>query len=295
MAISRLKRVCPLLERESPTRILSYAPAPWVLRQCLETKFVFLENPPAYEQFKEEYAWEVTSRKESEMRKKAEPLLYTSSSMIKEFRRRILKRNKMLRLTLPLLLKSRSDTINLLDIGCGCGQLLENVHSSLPSDVKRRCVPHGIEISKELARISNENLSRLGGQCLNDTALDGIARFGAIYFDVIVMQSFLEHEINPMPTLRCCVECLRPGGCIVVKVPNYACINRLLRGARWCGFRWPDHVNYFTPQTLKAISCRAGLQFQQRFLLDWHLFSDNMYAVLSKSVLPAANVPEVPL
>ena len=52
-----IRRVCPLLERESATAVLPYAPSPWVLRQCLETGFVFLENPPRYESFRYDYAW----------------------------------------------------------------------------------------------------------------------------------------------------------------------------------------------------------------------------------------------
>jgi hypothetical protein len=45
---THLKRVWPLLERQSATRILPYAPLPWELRQCRETGFVFLQNPPDY-------------------------------------------------------------------------------------------------------------------------------------------------------------------------------------------------------------------------------------------------------
>ena len=27
---------------------------------------------------------------------------------------------------------------------------------------------------------------------------------------------------------------------------------------RWCGFRYPDHLNYFTPKTLAAMAGEAG-------------------------------------
>ena len=70
-----------------------------------------------------------------------------------------------------------------------------------------------------------------------------------------------------------------------VKVPNYACFNRTVRGDRWCGFRWPDHVNYFTPRTLREMVESAGLRIARMNFFDRHPFSDNMYAVLEK---PAA-------
>jgi hypothetical protein len=68
----------------------------------------------------------------------------------------------------------------------------------------------------------------------------------------------------------------------VVKVPNWACINRSVRGERWCGFRWPYHVNYFTPDTLREMAARAGLVVSRMSRIDVSPLSDNMYAVLMK-------------
>lgn len=291
MSSATIKRVCPLLERESPSRVLSYAPAPWVLRQCLETGFVFLENPPGYESFVEDYAWEVTSSQESASRQAAEPVLYPVSTAAKRLRSQVLKRNKIRTLAVAILRDTRSRRINLLDMGCGWGGLPQDVISSLPEDVQSRCVPHGIELSKELARISYEKFAGLGGMCVHDNALNGLARFPTNYFDLVVMLSFLEHEINPLPLLRRSTERLKPEGHIILKVPNYGCFNRTVRGARWCGFRWPDHVNYFTPTTLRAMAARAGLRVARMNFLDRHPFSDNMYAVLQK---PLSTEPTAP-
>src|SRR6266478_55831 len=88
-------RVCPLTERPGATTRLSYAPPPWVLLKCRETGFVFLENPPPYEAFKEDYAWEVTSKEETKRRHTSEPALHFLSTAVKAARRRILKRHKI--------------------------------------------------------------------------------------------------------------------------------------------------------------------------------------------------------
>lgn len=283
MPTTTLRRVCPLLERETSTEILPYAPRPWILRRCTESGFVFLENPPAYESFSEDYAWEVTSTQESRARKSAEPLRYAISTGFKKFRGRVLKRNKIRDLAHIVLENIDSDQVQLLDVGCGWGGTLEDIISILGQDKRLHCVPHGIELSRELAQISNERLRLRGGGCIHDTALNGLASFPRDYFSLIIMSSFLEHEINPLPLLRECNLRLQIGGHVVLKVPNFACFNRFARGARWCGFRWPDHVNYFTPHTLREMTSRAGLTVKRMSLLDRHPFSDNMYAVLVKS------------
>ena len=69
---------------------------------------------------------------------------------------------------------------------------------------------------------------------------------------------------------------------IVIKVPNYASINRSVRGPKWAGFRWPDHVNYFTPSTLRKMADKAGFGIRRMGLADRFPLSDSMYAVLSK-------------
>lgn len=275
-------RVCPLLERESETKILSFAPVPWVLRQCIETDFVYLENPPAYESFKEDFAWEHTYEQEGKRRQKAEPIRFAISSGVKKFRKHVLKRNKIRAMCNALLRGIQSPQIHLLDVGCGWGNLLEEVLSALPADLRNRCVPHGIELSKTLSGYAQERFGPFGGSCIHDNALNGFAQFPADYFDVIIMSSFLEHEINPLPLLRRCRERLRASGYIIIKVPNLDCLNRRVRGTRWCGWRWPDHVNYFTPKTLNAMVARADLRIVRMTLLDRQPLSDNMYAVVQK-------------
>jgi SAM-dependent methyltransferase len=277
-----MKRVCPLLERESESIVLDIAPPPWVVRQCRETGLVFLENPPGYASLHSELAWELTWQREAHARAAAEPTLYAMSGAAKRFRQQVLKRNKVADLATAIVRASASPQIRMLDLGCGEGRLLGTVMDRLPRDVRSRCVPHGVEISNELARRSQAALAAYGGRCVHASALDGMASFDDGYFDLIVLASFLEHEIQPLPLLRECARSLRIGAHVVVKVPNYASWNRSLRGARWCGYRWPDHVNYFTAQTLAAAAQAAGLEVERMKLLDRFPLSDSLYAVLRR-------------
>jgi SAM-dependent methyltransferase len=278
-----MKRVCPLLERETATTTLDIAPPPWVVRECRETGLVFLENPPGYDSLRAEIAWERSSAQESQRRAAAEPALYALSTAAKRFRLRVLKRNKVADLATTIVRGSDAPRIDLVDVGCGEGTLLGEVMDRLDPDLRRRCVPHGIEISDELARRSQAALAPYGGRCVHASALDGLAGFDAASVDLIVLASFLEHELRPLPLLRECARTLRPGGRVLVKVPNYASWNRRLRGRRWCGYRWPDHVNYFTPATLAAAALAAGLEVERMTLLDRLPVSDSLYAVLRRA------------
>jgi len=275
-------RACPLLDEAAPTDALPYAPAPWDLRQCRQTGFVFLRNAPTYERLAEEFAWESTYRNESEARARAEPVRYAISTFIKSLRSR-LKRNKVVDLSVQAVLAAPSrEVVRLLDVGCGRGQLLGEVLERLPAERRRQCRPMGIEISTELARLSEAALAPLGGTCLHASALEGLTRCEPDSLDVVVMASFLEHEVQPLAVLQQCARKLVAGGRVIVKVPNYASWNRRMRAERWCGFRWPDHVNYFTPETLQAMARKAGLRVQRIAWSDRFPLSDSLYAVLER-------------
>jgi len=86
---------------------------------------------------------------------------------------------------------------------------------------------------------------------ISANAIDGSSELNPDSIHVVVMSSFLEHECRPLSLLKQFHPILKSKGVIILKVPNFACWNRIIRGRKWCGFRYPDHVNYFTPRTLQ--------------------------------------------
>lgn len=134
-------RHCPLLDRPARTEPVEGAPAPWELRRCTETGFVFLANPPAQERFQDQYAWEVTHEREVEQCGQ----------------------------------RSTKAPIRLVDIGCSYGMLAVRVLSRLSSDVSSRLEPVGIEISNSLAKKAHKTLRKHGGRCIHGTAIKGLA------------------------------------------------------------------------------------------------------------------------
>ena len=87
---------------------------------------------------------------------------------------------------------------------------------------------------------------------------------------------------QPLALLEACRAKLVPGGRVIIKVPNFACWNRRVRGRRWCGFRYPDHVNYFTPATLTRLVEAAGLCVRSPGWRDRLPTSDNMWFVIER-------------
>lgn len=158
----------------------------------------------------------------------------------------------------------------LLDIGCG-----DVVRWTTPF------VPFGIEISKHLAARANDKMKPLGGECFQGAGADIIFDLPENHFDSVMMHSYLEHEIRFRDLLRGCLRALKPGGRAFVRVPNFSSLNRRISGVKWPGFRYPDHVNYFTPESLRRAAHEARFEFK---LVNRHKIwvDDNIQAVLIK-------------
>ena len=280
------ERLCPILERATVNVATKYSRDSWKLVQCSETGFVFLPDPPDYSQLVDEMAWEKLMEEERARRRREEPFIAWTSSFTKKFRRLVFRRrNKLYSLARSVVCRNggMKDAIRVLDIACGWGYLMEDFHLRFRS-VGRKVVPVGIEISRRLAAISAERFAPLGGTVIFASALDGADQIAEGSVDIAIMSSFLEHEQQPLTLLKKLCRILVSDGSIILKVPNFNCWNRIIRGNRWCGFRYPDHVNYFTPQTLNVLAEEANLTVFRQGFLDRFPLSDNMYAILKKRV-----------
>lgn len=258
-------RACPACDSTVATRIDAYSPNGWVVAACDACGFVFLRNPPPYAALEEDFAWEKTYAAKKET---------GGSTGLSTTSRRV--RTGIRRLGAPpgargiATLARIFGTGRVLDIGCGHG------HRILPP-----MVPYGIELSRALHAQADARMRAAGGFCLHAAGAEGIAEFDAEFFDGIVMHSYLEHETAVARVLEGSFRALKPGGKVYVRVPNFASLNRRIVGPKWCGFRYPDHVNYFTPASLARVAARAG--FTTHVLNRFHLwFDDNIKAVLRK-------------
>jgi SAM-dependent methyltransferase len=162
---------------------------------------------------------------------------------------------------------------HVIDLGCGAGGYLAEAGSGYTL--------YGIDISPLLAEQANKLFATSGGRAVCASCADGLKQFEDRTFDAAILRSYLEHEPQAFEVMRNLFSKLKPGGIAVVKVPNYDSLNRLLRGEKWCGFRYPDQVNFFTPRTLMVLAKRCGFGFEQS-LLDRLPTDDNFWAVLRR-------------
>jgi len=233
---------------------------------CSVCDFTYLVNPPTYELIATTFAWEKSFALEAARRDEVRPWSRAISAALSRTRKKLLNRDKLL----SLVAKIQSGPC--LDLGCGDGSVIKR----LPY----RLIPYGIEISPALARAAASIASSRGGVVLATNAIDGLDYFASNFFSGALLSSFLDHEIYPRRLLLELRRTLRPGALVIVKVTNFESLNRIVRGRDWCGFRFPDHVSYFTPWTLSHLAARCGYSVIRCNFFDRWPLSDNLWAVL---------------
>lgn len=239
----------------------------WRVVECRSCGFVYMPEFAPAEAFVDDLAWEKQFAREGKARLARTPLLQRIENATRR-RHRLLPRARPENLA-----RARVSGGAMLDIGCGTGS------HALP--FVPDFTPYGVEISRALAAEANAAFAAHGGRCEHAESREGLARFPDGFFSVAVLRSYLEHEAYPNEVLAGLFRVLRAGGAAIVKVPNYGSLNRMVMGARWCGFRTPDHVNYFTRRSLARMAERHG--FKASFPFPWSLpTDDNMWAVLAR-------------
>jgi 2-polyprenyl-3-methyl-5-hydroxy-6-metoxy-1,4-benzoquinol methylase len=128
-----------------------------------------------------------------------------------------------------------------LDIGCGTGSFLVELQR-LGWEVA------GIEpdpVACELARTQHALDVHLG-------TLDS-AKLEVAQFDVVTLWHVLEHIRQPTDHLRICHDLLKPGGWLVVEVPNFGSLqSRVFRNV-WYALSLPEHLYHFSSSTLRRV------------------------------------------
>ena len=265
-----IHRCCPICRTNNISSDRSpFSKNGWNIKQCITCGFVYLENSPHYKDFEEKYAWEKTSAIETLNRKSDGPLFFLISKLIKKFRNKYIKSDKLIGLV-----NGYFNPGNVLDVGCGGGGVLSRLNK-----IYR---PFGIEISKQLSHQAHQYAFSCGGVVKNTNALEGLDSFKEDLFEGVIMSAFLEHEIDPTEVLKKTLRVLKPGGSLIIKVPNYSSINRVFRGNKWCGFRFPDHVNYWTPVSLIKLLKGVGFNIVRFKMVDRIPTNDNMWVVADK-------------
>jgi SAM-dependent methyltransferase len=135
-----------------------------------------------------------------------------------------------------------------LDVGCGRGFLL---------DAFRR---RGWEVEgTEMSEASSAHAREVLGMRVHLGPLESLA-LPAESFDAITLWHVLEHVTTPVSLLSEIRRVLRPGGVLLVSVPNFRSLEARATRAGWFHLDVPRHLVHFTPETLDASLRQAGFE-----------------------------------
>jgi SAM-dependent methyltransferase len=168
----------------------------------------------------------------------------------KERLRRHSKRRTVVLLRNPWYLAPRRGS-RVLDIGFGAGEMLQRLKGM-------GCECFGIDVD-------GGNVTRVRERLGLDVRACDIERgsdFGPDFFDVVIMRHSLEHIHNPREALREVWRVLKPGGRLLVGVPNIESAVFKLTGSRWGHLEVPRHLFHFSPKTLRLLLERTGFAVQ---------------------------------
>lgn len=266
-----LERVCPLCGRDNhEQRPLPLSRGNWRLKCCVDCGFVYLENALRYEELRENHCWSMSRLAEKQYRhNEAGSWREPAGRPLRAVRKRLrslLPRRKAARLT-----NRYVNSGAVLEVGCGHCQILKQ----LPE----RFTPCGIEIDARAAAKARHYVEARKGFLLHADGYGGLKSLPAASMSGVIMHSYLEHENQPLAVVVQAARVLVPGGALIVKVPNFGCFSRHILGNSWPGFRFPDHVNYFTPASLQRLVVAAGMEIVRCRWMDRLPTSDNVWLV----------------
>jgi 2-polyprenyl-3-methyl-5-hydroxy-6-metoxy-1,4-benzoquinol methylase len=134
-----------------------------------------------------------------------------------------------------------------LDVGSGKGLLLADLRDS------------GWQVTgTELSEESSRQAISLGLDVRTTTVAE--ANLPPSHFDLITLFHVLEHLRDPRHELETLKRLLRPGGLLVVEVPNISSWYARTFGDAWFHFDVPRHLFHFNATTLTSIVKKCGFK-----------------------------------
>lgn len=143
----------------------------------------------------------------------------------------------------------------MIDVGCGPGWLLREFE-------RRGWEAQGTELSSAAASFARDEL-KLNVESRELSALT----FPDGHFDAVTLWHALEHIPEPTALLQEIGRILKPGGVLLVGVPNWGGLESRWSRSCWFQLDVPRHVNHFTARRLKRDLSSARLEVRRQYFL----------------------------
>lgn len=165
-------------------------------------------------------------------------------------------RGFMLKYKYALLKKHLKQKSSLLDIGCGTGAFMDFMK-------KKGFEVLGVESNKKARNICIENKLQVYA------TEEGLVSNS---FDMISLWHVLEHLPEPEEKLVAYRDSLKPGGLLVIAVPNFESHDRIHYQQDWAALDVPRHLWHFTPKGLIKSADESGFDLITKRALGLDVF-----------------------
>ncbi|HEX2647319.1 MAG TPA: class I SAM-dependent methyltransferase [Candidatus Dormibacteraeota bacterium] len=144
----------------------------------------------------------------------------------------------------------------ILDVGCANGDFLKVARD-------RGWQVFGADPSAARADVEAAGIPLVG-----NTVLDAAVKVGSL--DAVTFWDVLEHVADPVANLARARALLKPGGVVVLTVPDSANLVARVSGRRWFGYKTAgEHLQFYTDRSLRAAFEKAGLAVSERHATTW--------------------------
>lgn len=132
---------------------------------------------------------------------------------------------------------------SVLDAGCSTG--------SFVTAAKSRFEMHGLDFSEFAIAQARAANPELAGRLFAGKLEDLPSSSGR--FDAVCLWDVVEHLWDPVPVLRSLLECLRPGGHLLMSTPAIDTLVARCSGRYWAFMTPPEHLGFFTKRSFQLL------------------------------------------
>ena len=163
----------------------------------------------------------------------------------------------------------------LLDVGCGNGDFLMQARergwecwgTEFSDAAVNLCKAKGLKVLKGTLEELNNELPT---------------------FDIITSFEVLEHILTPRREVDLTIQHLRTGGLFYVTTPNFNSLMRYLLGHRYDAIIYPEHLVYFTPESLTRLLKNQGFEKKRMEVTGFSLsrFRNSLFGMKESPFTP---------